>query len=235
MPLSSRLKLLALVAFIFTLLPLIAYVGTFGAQWSNIQQRWAEFGDFFGGFLNPILSLLAFLAVLHNLQLQSNQIQITRDEFQNSLAASQAQITALREQADREELALMVRSLSDSLDRLLDEAVSPAGTHPQLTLRHVIHEGWRLRSTGQVTLGPYGEYVRNARLGGSIIEALHNRLRSAAEAFAHFVPQYERLVGTGSPIATYYSRRFRGLGSLLDEVGGTAGVAIDFFKSAERT
>ena len=104
---------------------------------------------------------------------------------------------------------------------------------PALQLRHVVHEGWRLRHA-TTRGGPYDEYVRNARTGGTIIEALHNRLRMAADDLSHFVPIYARLVGEQSPVLRYYSHRYLGLGVLLAEVGGAKGSTVDFFRQAER-
>jgi hypothetical protein len=228
-----RLILLACLALALAILPLFAYIGTFGAQWSTSQEVWGQFGDFFGGFLNPLFALLAFVAVLFNLHLQSQQLEVAREEFRNAAKATQAQIDALREQAGRQELVAIIRSLSNTIDEVLNEEVSAAGSVPKLLLRHVVHEGWRLRAAPDEG-GPYKQYVLNARTGGTLIEALHNRLRSAADALAHFLPIYERQMGGESSIVRYYSRRFPGLGMLLAEVGGTNGSTIDFFRSAER-
>jgi hypothetical protein len=228
-----RLFLFAGIAVLLLTVPLTAYIGMFGAQWSRSQEVWGQFGDFFGGFLNPLFALLAFLAVLYNLHLQSEQLDVAKNEFRNAAAATQVQLDALGEQTNREELVAILRSLTESIDQILNEVVSAAGTAPTLQLRHVIHEGWRLRHT-PVRGGPYDEYVRNARTGGTVIEALHNRLRMAADDLAHFVPLYAEVVGQSSPILRYYSNRYLGLGMLLAEVGGTKGVTIDFFSRAER-
>lgn len=221
------------LAVVLAVLPVLAYVGMFGSKWSTLHEVWGQFGDFFGGFLNPLYALLAFMAVLFNLHLQSQQLEITRHEFQVASKAAQAQIAALREQTNREELVSIIRELSETLDDVLNESVSRAGTSPLITLRHVVHEGWRLRSAS-VRGGAYDEYVKNARTGGTIIEALHNRLRAAAEELAHFLPLYEAMFGSDSPVLRYYKGRFIGLGMLLAEVGGANVKTIEFFSSAER-
>jgi len=228
----ARLLLFAGLAIVLAILPLLAYIAMFGSKWSSSQEVWGQFGDFFGGFLNPLYALLAFMAVLLNLHLQSQQLETTRHEFQVASKAAQAQIDALREQANREELVSIIRELGETLDAIFNETVSQAGTTPMLQLRHVVHEGWRLRS-GSVRGGPYDEYVKNARTGGTLIEALHNRLRVAADALAHFLPLYEAMVGNDSPVLRYYKVRFIGLGMLLTDVGGANRNTIDFFRSAE--
>lgn len=233
---TSRVRLLvfAAVAVAMTFLPLLAYVGMFGSKWSSSQEVWGQFGDFFGGFLNPLYALLAFMAVLYNIYIQGQQLETTRREFQLASKSAQDQINALREQANREELVSIIRELGETLDSVFSESVSKPGTTPALQLRHVVHEGWRLRNT-TTRGGPYDEYVQNARTGGTLIEAIHNRLRSAADGLANFLPLYEAMVGKGSPVLKYYTGRFIGLGMLLADVGGTNGNTIEFFRTAERT
>lgn len=229
----THLFLLAGAAAILLIFPIAAYIGKFGVQWSGSQEVWGQFGDFFGGFLNPLFSLLAFVAVLYNLHLQSEQLEVAKEEFRNAADATKLQLDALREQSNRTELVAILRSLTETIDEVLNEVVSPPGSALTLVLHHVIHEGWRLRHAA-VTGGPYDEYVRHARTGGTIIDALHNRLRIAADDLAHFVPQYAEVVGKSSPVLRYYSHRYLGLGQLLVDVGGAKGATTDFFLQAER-
>ena len=231
---SSRLRLFtfAAAAVVLLFLPIFAYVGTFGAQWSRSQEAWGQFGDFFGGFLNPLFALLAFSAVLFNLHMQAQQLDATREEFRNAAEVGQKQIDALREQANRDELVSILLSLTEALDRCLDEKVSPLEPAIVLRLRHVLHEGLRLRHQ-PFREGPYQTYVLHARTGGSVIEELHARVRGTADDLAHFVPLYAAQVGENSPVLRYYSRRYLGLGMLLADVGGASGSTIDFFRVAE--
>ncbi len=47
-----------------------SYVHTFPGGFSSNHENWAQFGDFFGGILNPILSFLALLALILTLKMQ---------------------------------------------------------------------------------------------------------------------------------------------------------------------
>lgn len=38
------------------------YVSVFSTHILNDQEKWGQFGDYFGGVLNPILSFFAFVA-----------------------------------------------------------------------------------------------------------------------------------------------------------------------------
>ncbi|WP_312491921.1 putative phage abortive infection protein [Pseudomonas cremoris] len=59
---------------------LIKYLATFGVATSPSQEVWGQFGDFFGGILNPLLSSLTLAAVLVTMRLQSKELKIAQEE-----------------------------------------------------------------------------------------------------------------------------------------------------------
>lgn len=64
---------------------------------SSSKEVWANFGDYFGGVLNPVFSFMAFTGVLFTVLLQAKQLDIARDhaefeEMQRVLATISAQI-----------------------------------------------------------------------------------------------------------------------------------------------
>jgi hypothetical protein len=63
-----------------TLVMLTLYVKTFGTELSNKQDVWGQFGDFFGGILNPLLSSLALAAVLVTLRVQSQDLKAAQED-----------------------------------------------------------------------------------------------------------------------------------------------------------
>ena len=64
---------------------LILYLAKFGIYGlSGKQSTWAEFGDYFGGVLNPILAFMAFIALLTTIELQSKELNQVVTEFKNS-------------------------------------------------------------------------------------------------------------------------------------------------------
>ena len=73
---------------------LLIYVLNFGVSLSEKHQIWAEFGDFFGGFLSAIFGLAALIALLYTIRLQSTaldisseELRLTRGEIKNSTNA----------------------------------------------------------------------------------------------------------------------------------------------------
>lgn len=77
-----------------------------GLGWSNRQDVWGQAGDFIGGICNPLLSLLALVALLKTVQLQAAQLDAAREELDSTrksqgdqLAVAQAQLDLAKEEA----------------------------------------------------------------------------------------------------------------------------------------
>lgn len=75
--------LLAIVAIAFLLSGGVAflYAYNFAYPLSEDQAIWGSFGDFLGGVLNPLLSLLALIALLLTVFLQSDELRLSREEL----------------------------------------------------------------------------------------------------------------------------------------------------------
>jgi hypothetical protein len=82
-----------------TILFLLVDIGL--VVWSLKYQKefggFGQFGDFFGGLVNPILTFLTFMGLLITIVLQQKELKLTREELKIS---SQA----LREQAETQEM-----------------------------------------------------------------------------------------------------------------------------------
>lgn len=51
----------------------------------DLKEQLGVTGDYFGGILNPIFVFLSLLAILSTLKLQSNELELTREELKNNL------------------------------------------------------------------------------------------------------------------------------------------------------
>ncbi|GAB2940315.1 hypothetical protein [Aquaspirillum soli] len=69
-------------ALIILVVVVIFYFANFNHGLSKDNGDWGTFGDFIGGTLNPIFSLLAFLALLRTIRLQSKEMELTREEME---------------------------------------------------------------------------------------------------------------------------------------------------------
>ena len=84
-------------------LAMIAAITISGTVWWGIQdieqfKQLGPWGDFFGGFLNPILTFLTFLGVLFTIGLQKIELNLTRQEMARSADALENQLKALEKQ-----------------------------------------------------------------------------------------------------------------------------------------
>lgn len=70
---------------------LFVYFWKFHKGFSPLNADWGTFGDFLGGTLNPIFSLLAFLALLYTIKLQSNELRNSSLQLKKSASALETQ------------------------------------------------------------------------------------------------------------------------------------------------
>lgn len=90
--LLRRLRYLAIFAASFATLIFSMYFVKFHGELTSTQDAWGQFGDFVGGVLNPIFSLLALLALLATFSLQIKEFGILsqqREETNNALLEQQ--------------------------------------------------------------------------------------------------------------------------------------------------
>jgi uncharacterized membrane protein len=117
---------------------LFTYLRQFHAGFSTSQDVWGQFGSFLGGTLSPILSFLSLLALIFTVLLQARQLEIAREELQNSKTESEAmreaaqlELKQMREAADEQarqfreemtktELFDMIKSVHSELDHCFE-------------------------------------------------------------------------------------------------------------------
>ncbi|WP_233081446.1 hypothetical protein [Rheinheimera soli] len=69
---------------------------------SDTIEHWGQFGDFFGGVLNPFLAFCSFMALLYTINIQSRQLTISTEE----LIETRKELTASREAQEKSSEAL---------------------------------------------------------------------------------------------------------------------------------
>lgn len=77
---------------------LVKYLATFGVATSPSQEVWGQFGDFFGGILNPLLSSLTLAAVLVTMRLQSKELKVAQEENRRANEHLEKQANYIRTQ-----------------------------------------------------------------------------------------------------------------------------------------
>lgn len=124
---ANRLLLLSSSAFLIVLGVIVLYWWNFGSL-SIDTKHWGEFGDYFGGTLNPILSFLSLIALLSTIVLQSKELELTRDELKRSADVQAATKEVLDKQSEtlaRQQFETTLSSLLEQHNRILDGLTSP--------------------------------------------------------------------------------------------------------------
>jgi hypothetical protein len=86
-------------AVVVALVVVTSYFYQFGVYPLPIENTdWGTFGDFVGGTLNPFFAFMAFLALLTTIRIQSNELELTRDELSKSSNALESQVASIKQQ-----------------------------------------------------------------------------------------------------------------------------------------
>lgn len=80
----TRLNWLLALAFILLVITLTFYFITFNGKISDDNAKWGTFGDFVGGTLNPLFALLSLFAIIYTIKIQTEELELTRNEMQQS-------------------------------------------------------------------------------------------------------------------------------------------------------
>ncbi|MCZ4281722.1 hypothetical protein O4H49_13105 [Kiloniella laminariae] len=125
------------VCVIFSLFSLVTFfpqIRTFFFSWLSVTEvpnnLWGSAGDFFGGFLNPIVSFAAFVALIYTITLQQKELGLQRTELKktNEQIALQIreqklttdQLTAAAEAQKEQSAHLAVQSFENTFFKLVD-------------------------------------------------------------------------------------------------------------------
>lgn len=122
---SATRSTYARVAFLAAVSLLVAYVLRFnGHPWGD-PESWGQLGDFFGGFLNPLIGIITVLLVLETLRVTRAEAADNRKELERQWREMEKQTALAREQAkyaeqqlDRAEGQLALAKLKDELQEL---------------------------------------------------------------------------------------------------------------------
>ena len=106
--LRFSIVIVAVAVFLF-FVSAFPYYTTFGSDLSGSHSRWGQFGDYIGGVLNPGISLLALLALLYAIHIQSRELTNSTRELQHSVRVLTEQSDSLKLQNFERTFFEMVR------------------------------------------------------------------------------------------------------------------------------
>ena len=96
----------------------LIYVLNFSGGLSEEHDAWGQFGDYFGGLLNPIFGLLSFVALLLALVLQSRELHASMQELRASTDALESQHEALKRQSFENTFFQMLRRVGEIIGEM---------------------------------------------------------------------------------------------------------------------
>lgn len=177
-----------------------AYLWYFNSGISTAHATWGEFGDYFGGLLNPILSFLALLALLGTLYYQRLQLDTQVKELENSKEELRETRIELRKSAEHQEKS--AQALSAQTELISSQAFDTT-FFQLLNLHHQLVNGLELRDSasketiarGRDTFVKLYKYLSSQRinmvgLDGSLeIEKLYEQFY---ESHGHKIGHYFR-------------------------------------------
>lgn len=103
---EQNIKSAFFIALAIASVVLIVFIANFYDQKiSSLSANWGEFGDYFGGTLNPIFSFFSFIALLATILIQTKQLQTSTEELK--LSREELRLT-------REELARSATAQNES-------------------------------------------------------------------------------------------------------------------------
>lgn len=81
-------------------------------------QKLGEFGDFFGGVLNPILTFMMLIGLIITIVIQRVELRLSRNEFRRTADALQEQIQTSKKQSFENTFFQMIRLYNEIMDSL---------------------------------------------------------------------------------------------------------------------
>jgi hypothetical protein len=97
--LFNRLRWITATGILLLILAVGLYFYNFSGHFAETQEIWGQFGDFLGGTLNPLFSLLALIALLSTFALQISEHRVSTQELRNSAKALTDQHFVMRKQS----------------------------------------------------------------------------------------------------------------------------------------
>ncbi len=143
--------LVAGVAFAVVCAAALVYRHYFGTTVSTSSSEWNNFGTFFGGLLGPILSMLAFFALVYTIFLQEQQLSLARSTLRaadadKEMTRKQLEAAVDTQRRTAEALALQNKLGSDQSTR--------AAFFEMVALHNQIVQDTETRLSDNVTLLP---------------------------------------------------------------------------------
>ncbi len=206
-----------------------AYTLTFGATPTDTQTLWGAFGDYFGGLLNPLFAMLAFLALLWSITLQKEEFHRAAGHLATQSELARKQLEDLTNDRLSQELLHVIKDIDLRLGQLLQTEVSSPNSDPIVTVALMVAESERLAMSAGESAS-YTHFVQLAQSQGSVVEALIREIAQLVAEMRGFLEQLSRFhTGSYAPVVVYYANKVYRLLHMLEDVGCVPADSRQFF------
>lgn len=198
--LNAALTGFAAVA-VLSFFALLAYFMKFGPELSDKQGTWGEFGDFFGGLINPVVGLVTVFLVLVSISIQRRELQLSLKELKASNQAMGVQNKTMALQSFEQTFFAWLASYRElvssvtALDTREEDAGKPAHS---VTGRDAMLVVWQLfmsphallnQLRGRLTMPEYGHFIDHRQINAQSMAVVHQviieRWNAAYKAHEH--------------------------------------------------
>lgn len=205
------------------------YIAAFGTTRSTDPGIWGQFGDYFGGVLNPLFALAAFLSALWSINVQQREAQAAAEQLAAQTDIARKEFEAFGSERLGEEFLHVIRDIDQRLSKLLESVISPAGALQTVTISQMVAEADRLASFGGSS-GSFSQFLHHANEPGSVVEAPVREIKYLVNKLREFLGHYAKHKATGfAPVLVYYADKAYQLINMLEAVGGMPADTRKFF------
>jgi hypothetical protein len=207
----------------------IAYITAFGTTRSSDPAIWAQFGEYFGGMLNPLFALAAFLSALWSIRVQQREARAAAEHLGAQTEIARKELEALSSDRLGEEFLHVIRDIDYRISNLLQTIISPPGATQPVTISLMVAEAERLATTGG-TSPSFAQFLQYSNVPGSVVEAPVREIRYLVNRLREFLEHYSKHKATGfAPVLIYYADKAYQLLPMLEAVGGMPADTRQFF------
>jgi uncharacterized membrane protein len=162
-------KYLIPIAITIIVLTLFTYIAVFADKlpfltgiFSTKISEWGQFGDYFGGILNPILSFIAIIVLIITLRIGYETLKISKVELEKAtemLEHAKTEVEALKEQTQKQIKHVENESYKNEIFKILQEIDGNIQSIFNLTIE---------KSGGGLTFGDYYKNFSKRNLSAEV-------------------------------------------------------------------
>ena len=207
----------------------LSYIAAFGTTRSADTAVWGQFGDYFGGLLNPLFALAAFLSALWSISVQQREARMAAEQLAAQTEIARKELEALGSERLGEEFLHVIRDIDQRLSNLLKTDISPPGAVQATTISQMVAEAERLATSGG-TSASFTQFLHQANTHGSVVEAPVREIKYLVNKLREFLGHYSTHKATGfAPVLLYYADKAYQLMHILEALGGMSPDTRKFF------